>query len=226
MSYKVEYFTYKNRNLDINIHQINSNKIILICPGFNETIDGYNNKYGKLSDFIQRKNLANVVRTYNINKEEKDYKNWIDNLQYTIDYVLNYFSFYKSSKDLELNLVGISSGSEPVSIISNKYSEIKKLLLISPRLDLEIKEIEKNLTKFQNDISIMVGANDKTDISNSLKYYYSAINSKKRQLKIIPNCDHWFTGENNSRILSKAPFWAFGKLKDFSTMRSSLKLYD
>lgn len=215
-----------NINLEINIHQINKSNITIFCPGSNETIDGHNNKYGRLADFMQRKDLCNIVRTSNFIKNKENNSNaWLDNLSYSIDYVFDYFSYYYSPKKINMNLIGFFSGASAVSMIANKYPNIKKILLISPDLFFPKKTIKKNLTKFKEEIYI-VSSKNKPSEDNAYFFFNSAKNVKKHELEIIPDCDSNFSGEKNSRTLSKIPFWAFGNFNTLESVPFNLKLYD
>ena len=48
----------KTSQLEIAIHPLVSEAIVINYPGISGDIDGFNNKYGKLSDFIRDKNIG------------------------------------------------------------------------------------------------------------------------------------------------------------------------
>jgi hypothetical protein len=50
--------------------------------------------------------------------------------------------------------------------------------------------------------------------------------SAQFHLAEIPNCDHGFLGSRNSRIFSKAFFWAFDEESTFPSPDNGLLLYE
>jgi len=85
------------------------------------------------------------------------------------------------------------------------------------------------IKKFTGGIYIVTGENDEVINPQYVADFANcALNGDAKDVNfiIIPDCDHHFTGEKNGRILSRAPFWAFGTDIIFPHIVDSCKLYD
>ena len=50
---------------DVAVHKHASQNIVIIYPGYNGNLDGYNEKYKKIAEWLVLKNVAAVVRISN-----------------------------------------------------------------------------------------------------------------------------------------------------------------
>jgi len=215
-------------NLELAIHPYSNGVIVVNYPGITGNIDGYNNKYGKLADFIQEKGVGTVVRMGNEHFPKLPYpKGMIDNFRYVLDHCLANGKELSDKKDPKLYLMGFSAGASTIAAVSGDYLAVEKILLIAPSGDVEKEAIERGLAKFRGELYVAVGANDEVVGPRAGKIFYDlATAAKLKKLEIIPDCDHQFRGERNGRIMSKAPLWAFADDVTFPSPNGGIKLYD
>jgi alpha/beta superfamily hydrolase len=201
-------------------------KIIVSYPGFQGNIDGYNNKYMKLANFLQQKVCA-VIRSGNNYYQGFDYAKSIqDDLEMIIQYALKNSVTICGHKNPDLYLMGFSAGAAAITAVAYKYPSVKKILLISPSGDAGERDTKKGLAEFMGEAYIVAGAEDDIVGTDAAPRIYSLIKKASvHKMVIIPDCDHQFRGEKNGRIMSVAPLWAFVGKKDFPSTKGSIKLY-
>lgn len=213
--------------LEVAIHPYSNGVIVVNYPGITGDIDGYNNKYGQLADFVQEKGIGAVVRMANKFFDQLPYpKVMIDNFKYVIDYCLAYGKQLSGRQNPTLYLMGFSAGASTIAAVAGYYPAVKKILLIAPSGDVDRSTVKSGLGKFRGEVYVTVGANDEIVGSKAGKIFYDlATAAKVRKLVIVPNCDHQFRGERNGRIMSKAPLWAFAGDITFPSPKGGKKLY-
>ncbi|MFH0832652.1 MAG: hypothetical protein V1900_02965 [Candidatus Aenigmatarchaeota archaeon] len=211
---------------NIAVHPNQSGRIAINYPGVGGSIDGYADKYLKLANLIQEKNIAAVVRTGNHPWAGFQYeKSLVDDLRTVIDYSLEASKDICGSKEPELYLMGFSAGASAVAAIAHEFEKVSRILLLAPSGDAGDSIV--NLGKYKGDVYITVGENDEiVGQEAGLFFYDMATGAKSRKLVIVPNCDHQFRGEINGMIMSKAPLWAFAGDKTFPNPECGIKLYD
>ena len=210
------------------IHSTSSEKIIVNYPGYNGDIDGWENKYITLGDYIQERNLSSFVRTSNLDLMYLNFgQSTRNNLRQVVDYSIENSEEICGSADPEMYLMGFSAGAGAIAAIAHEFDQVRKILLMAPAGNAGRKAITKGLQKFTGEVYISVGKNDLVVGPNSGQVFYDmATSASLRKLVMIPNCDHQFRGEVNGKIMSKAPFWAFAGDKTFPSPKGGIKLYD
>jgi len=154
-------------------------------------------------------------------------KGMIDNFRFVLDYCLSNGRELSGKEDPSLYLMGFSAGASTIAAVSGDYPSVKKILLMAPSGDAGQEAVERGLGKFTGEVYIAVGENDEVVGLRAGKIFYDlATSAKVRKLEIIPNCNHQFFGETNSRIMSKAPLWAFAGDTTFPSPKGGKKLYD
>lgn len=214
--------------LELAVHKSLSKTIIINYPGYRGDINGYNNKYVTLADFLQEKNLSAIVRIANFPVNSVPYhKSVKDNLQFVIEYVLDNAAKICGEPLPTINLMGFSAGAGAIAAVAHNFPSVAKILLAAPSQDAGVDDISEGLNAYRGEVYIVVGANDEVVGEKTADYFYHlATNAKTRKAIIVPNCDHQFRGEINGRILSKAPLWAFAGDKTFPSPDGGIKLYD
>ncbi len=199
-----DFWTY---SLDIAIHPYNNGKILINYPGAGGDIDGYNEKYIKLSNYIVEKGLAAVVRSGN------QYAfGWDMNLRHVLAYCLSHSKEICGTNNPEIFLMGFSAGAGAIGMIAWEYPEVTKILLMAPAIGVGEDEVKQCLSKFKGQVYIVIGDKDEVVGPDAGKLFLDLSSSASyRELFIIPNCDHQFKGETNGRIMSEAPFYAFSQ---------------
>lgn len=213
--------------LEIKVHPNKSGVIIVNYPGYNGDIDGYNNKYQTLADFLQQQNVGAVVRSGNYLWKGFEYPISVqEDLRCIIDYAIKHSREICGSDRPRVGLMGFSAGSSAIAAIASSYDLVDRILLIAPSRDAGEKAVKTGLGKFKGEVYIAVGENDEiVGKGAGKKFYDMATNAKVRKLVVVPNCDHQFRGETNGRIMSKAPLWAFAGDTMFPSPQGGIKLY-
>lgn len=199
--------------------------MILIYPGLDGHIDGYQSKYRTLARYMQREKLGAIVRSSNpysaLHTEDTS-------LQRVIEYALEHAAAICGSTTPEMMLMGFSAGAGAIAAIAYRYECISRILLVAPAENVGQEAIRTGLRNFRGQLYVFIGANDEivgTQIGQ--KFLDCATLSSHKELFIIPDCDHYFSGENNGRILSQMPFYAFaeGEKGPFPVPNGGIHLY-
>lgn len=230
-----EYRVRTNRNIqdqspleiELAIHPLSNGVIVLNYPGIDGDIDGYNNKYGKLADFVQEKRVGTVVRMGNKFFSGLPHpEGMIDNFVHVLFYCLLNAKELSGTAKPKLYLMGFSAGASTVAAVAGDFSQVEKVLLIAPSGDVGLSECKRSLEKFRGDVYVTVGESDEVVGPEAGQIFYDLAKvARTRELVVIPNCDHQFKGERNGEIMSKAPLWAFAGDQTFPSPEGGKKLY-
>ena len=214
--------------LPIAIHASRSETIIVNYPGVNGDINGYDDKYVKVADFLQRRNVGAVVRTRNREHHGLRYEQSVqDDLRRIIDYAIRNAADICGSETPRIYLMGFSAGAGAIAAVAHEFSQVERILLMAPSGDAGRDAVYNGLAQFGGDVYIAIGENDDIVGKQAGQVFYNlATGARDRQLVTIPDCDHQFRGERNGRIMSKAPLWAFAGDTTFPSPEGGIKLYD
>jgi len=216
-----------NLTTAIAIHPaIGSGRIIINYPGFAGDIDGYNNKYRTLAEFMAQK-IGSVVRMSNQYRVGLDYHATVqEDLRAVILYALENSMSICGTEDPDIYLMGFSAGASAVSAVAYEFKQVKKILLVSPSLDAGEISMRKGLAEFTGEVYIVAGENDNFVGSQVAEWVFSKIKKASiRKLVMIPDCDHQFRGAKNGIIMSKSPLWAFLGDQSFPSVEGGIRLY-
>ncbi len=198
-------------SLDIALHPNTSGRIIINYPGWRGDSDGYNQKHKKLAQYMQGEGLGAVVRGKGSGFPDFDGFTVDTQLRKMIDYSLENAQAICGAEDPEVLLIGTSAGGGAAAAIAYNYEAVSRILLMAPGDNTGEGAIEK-LRDFAGEVFIVIGQEDRNvGVSAGKVFYDLAIKASRRELFIIPNCDHNFTGTVNGRIMSGAPFYAFAR---------------
>ena len=214
-------------DIPLMIHPVrDSGKIIIIYPGYNSHIDGYNNKYVKIAHLLTEQKIGTVIRSTNSEHPGFDYKISVkEDLKTIIHFACSGTGICGKSNP-EIYLMGTSAGASACAAVAYQFPSISKVLLIGTSMDAGSKDVEEGLSQFTGEIYMTGGDNDQIfDINSREHLFHCTKNSKVRKLVEVPNCDHNFTGERNGRILSKAPLWAFANNITYPSPDGGIVLY-
>lgn len=208
------------------IHPNLSRRIILNVPGYAGVIDGYANKYKTLGHHIQSQELAAVVRTGN--PLGQGYPTDI-NLNAALEYTESHAWEICGEPNPEIMLMGFSAGASAIAARAYEHLNVSTILLFAPSGNMNRDLVKEGLARFTGDVYVVVGAQDEVVGAEAGPLFYSlATGARQRELHMLLNCDHQFTGEANGRIISEAPFYAFsrGEKPNFPDPFGGIKLYD
>ena len=206
----------------LSAYPTDSHIIIVNSPGSGELKDGRNDRWMKLAKHFQEQQIGSLV-TYNAPRpdgqvqlpwEPYSYKGagWnrllLESLAHAVEFSLERAHEICGTASPTLYLAGFSSGASAVGAAAFQYPEVKRILLLSV-YDSVGDCFYDGVTQFPGDIYLAYGSED--PIAGFLAYVLAlgpmAANSFK--VKQVPNCDHRFSGETNSELLTKAFYWAF-----------------
>ena len=107
--------------LEIKIHLHKNGIVILNYPGITGTIDGYNNKYGQLADYLQEEKMGAIIRIGNERYYNLPYpQGMIDNFKFLIEYVLANSKELSGVQTPQLYLMGFSAGASTIASIAGE----------------------------------------------------------------------------------------------------------
>jgi len=215
------------RRIDIGIHPLDNGIIIANCAGGLEDLDGRNDRYKKIGKFVQEKGIGTFVRIGNDLSSNPPWPTCVlDDYRYLVDYCKQNGEHLSGERNPKIFLMGYSAGAGIATIVGEEFSA-EKMLLIAPGIDCGRKKIQKGLEKYTREVYIVIGENDHTVGTQTGRTFYKwAIKASKRELREIPQCTHDFEGETNSKILSKAPLFAFTGDETFPSPEGGITMYD
>ena len=214
--------------IELAIHSNSSGTLIVNYPGYNGDIAGYNNKYEKIADMLQQRNVGAVVRIPNDHFVGFDYRKSVqENLRCVVDYTLESGERICGSRTPRLYIMGFSSGASAIAAICADYEQLDKILLVAPSGDAGKEAVEKGLSRYLGEVYVTIGENDEVVRPQSGQMFYDlATAARKRELVVVPHCDHQFRGEINGKIMSKAPLWAFTSDETYPSPEGGIVLYE
>ncbi len=213
-------------NVEFAVHPNNSGRIIVNIPGSNGEIDGYRGKYKILGRHIQSDGLGAVVRVGN---HFSDGFLQDVNLRSVMRYVEEYAWEICGNPEPEILLMGFSAGASAIAARAHEYPEVTRILLGAPAKGMRGISVRDGISRFRGEVYIMIGDKDDNVGTDSGQVFYDwALDASKKELFVLPDCDHQFRGERNGRIISEAPFYAFslGEKPKFPDPAGGIKLYD
>ncbi|PKB73342.1 MAG: hypothetical protein BZY75_02410 [SAR202 cluster bacterium Io17-Chloro-G7] len=176
----------------------------------------------KLAQHFQERNLGSLV-TYNAPRpdgevqlpwEPYSYKgaSWnrllLESLANAVEFSLEKAQEICGTSAPTLYLAGFSSGGSAVGATAFQYPEVKRILLLSA-YDSVGDPFYEGVTQFPGDIFLAYGSED--PVAGFLAYALALgpMAANSFQVKKVPNCDHRFSGDTNSKLVAKAFYWAF-----------------
>ena len=223
----------------ITAYPTNSGIIIVNSPGSGELKDGRYDRWATLGKHLQEGQVATMV-TYNAPRpdwqvqlpwEAYSHKgaSWngllVDSLAHVVDFALERSTELCGTASPTVYLSGFSSGGSAVGAVAFRYREIKRILLLST-YDSVGDAFYDGIVQFTGDIFLAYGSED--PMAGFMAYILQAGPMEANSLRIrqVPDCNHRFSGATNSKILSKAFYWAFQDDESFPSPEGGLQLYE
>lgn len=212
--------------LEVAVHRAKSDAIVINYPGITGDIDGYEHKYAKVADFIVEKGIGAVVRSGNQDTDLYP-DGMIGNLQTMIDYAIKNSYDIAGCGNPKVYLMGFSAGASAVAVVAPLFLEVEKILLVAPAGDAGVARCQTALSLYTKEGYVAVGENDEVVGARAGKVFYDMLEGvSKRELTVIPNCDHQFRGRDNGKVMSLLPVWAFRGLDTFPSPEGGKVLYE
>jgi hypothetical protein len=194
---------YEKPSFEISIHKLVSKNIVIIYPGANGSKDGYQNKYLRMAEKLVSANVGAVIRTPNTYMIGNW---WTTCLEIVINYAINNSTYICGTEKPDLYLVGHSVGAGAIDLVSNAYDEIKKLLMTSPAPLRRNNIVQHGIEEFEGELSVFIPENDRAiPREDAMQFYNLAVNAEKRNLEIVNDCDHEWSGEKNLEYFINLP---------------------
>ncbi len=214
---------------DVIVHPCpEASAIIINIPGLNSAIDGYHNKYRKIGAMLTERGVGAYIQMPNFAHLYKDRGLLIEDVVATIRYAKKTGGLCGAEVP-DIYLSGTSVGAVAAAAAASKPG-VKKILLLAPAYTTHrsvMNRIQLALSKFKGELYIAIGEQDEFYAAkNHTRYTHIAQRATKKQVVVIPDCDHYFKGKRNGMILSKAPLWAFAGDTTFPSPQGGLELYE
>lgn len=227
---KINFEGIEDGEIHLHIHKADSKAVLIMYPGADGSIDGYNEKYIKIANLIQSENIATVVRIdnkYCYNAVLPYCELMINKIAQVIEYVCDNAEEIAGYKEIEMYLSGVSAGAGAIAAILEEFPKIKRVLFVAPAGNDGMENISRGLKNYKGEIYLTAGENDEIKTADTALLYYNVCkNALKKELVVIPQCDHQFTGEKNGKILANAFLWAFAGKGNFPSHEGGVVLYE
>lgn len=183
-------------SLDVAITQSKSGVILLIIPGVDGSVDGYESKYKRIAEMVNDSHGAAVVRVSNPFISSF---HWQSNVRRILEFIQNNTLDIAGKDDVEIRVMAHSAGASVVAQVAYEYPIIAKMLLVNPAAKLGAVQINEGLNKFQGKLSVMVGSDDPN--LNHLRHL---------EVDIIDGADHYFSGKALRTFIDAPSKYLFG----------------
>lgn len=194
---------YEKPTIDISIHPLESNVIIVIYPGANGSKDGYENKYQRIADKLVEAGLGAVIRSPN---KYMIGNGWTTCLEIVIQYALNNSKEICGRENPNVYLIGHSAGAGAIDLIAGAYPQVKKILITSPAPIRKGLVAIHQIGEYPGELYVRIPENDRVvPRDDAMEFFNQATGASKRDLKIIDGCDHEWSGENNLQLFINQP---------------------
>lgn len=176
--------------------QAHTNDILIIVPGYDS--DGKSSKYQQLIKTLQSKTGCAIILTNDL--ETEDYQGDILNqMEKILIYALENSEQITGNPRYKVNLklLGSSAGGGVVAAISRYCRQIKELTLLGPTEDVGIEMMQKGLSEFSGELTIVRGEFDPKCTEIYANKLISYAGNSKPQIISISKADHGFTSQAN-----------------------------
>lgn len=178
-------------DLDIIVHPARTNEVVLIVPGVDGSVDGYEDKYVKMADLITEHSGDTVVR---ISNPFISSFHWEDNVRKALEFIEAGQSEYFDVKPKSIRIVGHSAGASVAAWLAHEYPKVKQLTLINMAEKLEADRIINSLESFNGSVCLVYGSEDP-----SIQFGRKLGDNYK--LTVVEGADHNFSGDHTERFI-------------------------
>lgn len=171
-----------------------NNDILIIIVGYKGSVNGYENKYFRITEKVNKIHGTKVYIFANNEHTWNDPRNCFNAI---IKYVKD---DNQNNKEINIKLFGVSAGATLAMYYAWEYSEIKNILLVNPPIIKENFETTINSIKmFRGNSTLIIGNKDPS-------YEYGKLFKQENYSNIFTNvilfdnADHNFNGLINEFI--------------------------
>ncbi|MBM3210453.1 hypothetical protein FJZ39_03905 [Candidatus Saccharibacteria bacterium] len=175
-------------SLDIAIHPAESDTVLLIIPGVDGSVNGYQDKYIRIAEQAQDRYGIAAVRIANPFISSF---HWESNPRRILDYIAsNTDTIAGGGEAIRIKIMAHSAGASIITKIAHEYDNITDLLLVNPAEKLDGDAIRSGLKKTDAKVTVIFGEKDPS-VSFS-----EALRGDGRRVVVLEGADHNFSGEN------------------------------
>lgn len=182
-------------DIDVSIHDGDSDEILLIVPGVDGTVDGYKNKYLKMAEKVNSEYGATIIRMSNPHNLGGYH---LRNLFEVLDFIEKEYDMTKK----RLHIVGHSLGAYMIGAAASMYDYIDKVLLINPATLLKLEDYKSLENRPKESNIILIGEKDSA-------MDYIELFSNLGVVNIQPGADHHFSASSLDAFIDSPTKYIF-----------------
>jgi len=173
-------------SLDIALHPARSNTVLLIIPGVDGSVNGYEDKYIRIANQVQEKHGVAVVR---ISNPFISSYHWESNPRRILDYIAsNTSAITTNSKAPRIKVMAHSAGASIIAKIAHEYDNISDILLVNPAEKLGGDVIQSGLKSCNARITAVFGSKDPSIA------FAERLKADGHTVRVVEGSDHYFSG--------------------------------
>jgi len=198
--------------IDIAVHALDSESVVLICPGAREPLSGNVVEYADVAEQIRSAGLGAVVRYGDPFDETNDYPDMLLKvLRRVLEYALEAAPDYCATATPRLRVMAYSSSAGAIAALASEFECIDSILLIAPSSDVPREKVLPKYAQFEGEVRVITGENDHVVLPRQAFWFYeNARAARIRDYVEVPSCGHDFEGSANKTLFIRSPIWAFG----------------
>ena len=174
-------------SLDVGLHPAQSDTVLLIIPGVDGSVNGYEDKYIRIAEQMQDKHGVAVGRIANPFISSF---HWESNPRRILDYIERNASIITGSSEVpRIKVMSHSAGESIIARIAHEYDNISDILLVNPAQKLGGDAIRQGLKKTNAKVTAVFGEKDPS-VSFS-----EALQGDGHTVVVLEGIDHNFSGD-------------------------------
>ena len=216
-----------------------SGKLLIQAPGAGEVKEGAWNRYVRLGEYLQDRNIASLV-SFNppwpdaqgkYPDEPYSYQDaswnriFVEGMAHLVENCLTEAEPLCGTKEPEVYLAGFSAGGSVAVAVAPLFGRIKKVLLVSA-YDSVGWFFLHGLRRYTGEVYVAYAEGDVPAVALAMTIQSLARRAGAVHARGVPNCDHGFSGETNGKVLGKAYLWALAGDESFPSPEGGVRLYD
>ncbi len=216
-----------------------SGKLLIQAPGAGEVKEGAWNRYVRLGEYLQDRNIASLVNFSppwpdaqgKYPDEPYSYRDaswnriYVEGMAHLVEHCLANAEPLCGTKEPEMYLAGFSAGGSVAVAVAPLFGPVKKILLVSA-YDSVGWFFLHGVRRYAGEVYVAYAEGDIPAVAMAMTLPSLARRASAVHPRGVPRCDHGFSGETNGKVLSKAYLWAFAGEESFPSPEGGVRLYD
>lgn len=173
-------------SLDVAVHPAQSDTVLLIIPGVDGSVNGYEDKYIRIAEQVQDKHGVAVVRIANPFISSF---HWESNPRRILDYITKNASIITGRSEApRIKVMAHSAGASIVARIAHEYDNITDILLVNPAEKLGGEAMRSGLKNTNARTTAVFGSKDPSIA------FAEHLKADGHTVHIVEGSDHYFSG--------------------------------